>query len=249
MSKITENAIMARGVWDNFGQADKIKKYFHLRPTNSGVTVATTLNGYEMRGRIVANAQGLEKALKDIAAAYEILVSIDEEKKAEGMKRLGFDKRGRRSVNKGANLEEVAQATMINTMSCDLNLARALRAQWIEFIASEVILEAGNHRVDIIGFDREAKILYLFELKKGRTLKVEQVLGYVKYYESEKVKRELENLLKAYPINAVDEIKKIKGVMVMRYAENSNARWDEIEEKTGVDILFYRPSLAYIKYV
>lgn len=248
MLDIIENAAIAKTIWNSFSRADEIIKYFHLRPTNSGFTIVTTLSGYEMRGRSETSKEGLIKALEEISDKYRVLVSIDEKKRKKAMKDLGFKKRVKRGIGHGIDLEEVIQATMINTMSDDHNLAKALGVQKVEFIASEVILKKG--RVDIIGFDRGAKILYLFELKKGRTLKVEQALNYVKHYESKEVRGELENLLQVYPINAVDEINKIKGVMVMKYAGNSDcSKWEEIKEKTGIDILFYEPSLSYSKRV
>ena len=247
MLKIIENAKTAKSIWDSFDRADEINRYFHLRPTNSGVTIVTTLDGYEMRGRIEKNSEGLIGALNDIADKYKILVSLNDEKRKEAMGKLNFAKRRRRGAAKGFPLEEVVQATMINTMSDDYNLAKALNAQKVEFVASEVILKKGNHRVDIVGFDRTTKILYLFELKKDRTRKVEQVMDYVQHYERKEIREELGNLLKAYTINVVDEIKKIRGVMVMKHAENSGLeKWRKLKEEKNIKILFYRPSLAYI---
>lgn len=51
--KIIENAEIARVAWDEFIKDEsnkRILRFFHLRPTNSGVTIVTTLDGYEMRG-------------------------------------------------------------------------------------------------------------------------------------------------------------------------------------------------------
>jgi len=244
---IEKYAPIAKQAWQDFVKArdnrQRICNYFHLRPTNKGITVVTTLNNYEMRGvRGIKNAENLIALLEKIDKNYEVLTSLNnEKKKKEIMKDLGFPQRRKANDSKS---EEKIQATMINTMSKDKNLRGKLGAKdYIRFIASELIFEQGKHRVDIVGFD--GKTIYFFELKKGRTLKAKQLYDYVNYYNNKRVI--LEKLLKTYPINSVDSFKHIQGVMVMEYADNSVElkAWQELAKESGIRIVFYKPSLTY----
>lgn len=250
MQRIIDNAEMAKSVWDNFtneANNKKIERFFHLRPTNSGVTIVSTLNGYEMRGIRKNSHDNLRNTLEQILDKYDVLVSIDDTKKEKAMEDLKFGKRGSRNNQTGASLEEVAQAVMINTMSDNTDLAKLFSVEKIKFIASELILEKGPHRVDIIGVDEKTKTLYLFELKKGRTHRANQLSDYVGYYN--KKRDVLEKLLKTYPINSVDKFERIQGVMVMKYAENSfyQDKWKKDKEYYKIEILFYEHSLSYKK--
>ena len=135
---------------------------------------------------------------------------------------------------------------MIRKMSNDDDLMKKLKAKNnIKFIASELIFEQGNYRVDIVGYD--GIDLYLFELKKGRTTKVDQVKKYVDYYSEPDKRKTLEDLLSNYPISPVKSFDKIKGVMIMQYAENSyySKKWCEFEKKNTIKILFFEKYLAY----
>ncbi len=252
--RIIKNAEIAKLVWEKFVKVEdnkRIKKYFHLRPTNSGVTIVSTLSGYEMRGILKNSVDSLKNALERISDKYDVLVSIDDTKREKIMEEdLKFKRSDRRNNQTGVSLEEVVQATMINTMSDDHNLSKVLNADKIEFIASEVIFEKGKHRVDIVGFDRNSNVLYLFELKKGRTFKVEQVADYINYYAGKRERGILEKLLRTYPIHSVDKFERMQGVMVMKYAENSfhQFKWKDCKEKNKIEILFYKQSLSYIKY-
>jgi hypothetical protein len=147
------------------------------------------------------------------------------------------------SRNEEETLEYDIQARMINHMSQDLNLAAQLKsAESIRFVASEVILQRGPHRVDIIGFN--GTTLYFFELKKDRTTKVRQVRDYVEHYSGSELFRKLMSL---YPMISVPSYKEIKGVMVMRYAESSihHRRWRALEEENRIQIIFYQNSLVF----
>jgi len=181
--------------------------------------------------------------LEVISKNYEVLTSLNEKKKNEVMKNLDFPQRGKIKHRK---LEEKIQATMINTMGKDRNLKGKLKSSNnIHFVASELIFEKSKNRVDIVGYDN--KDIYLFELKKGRTKKVEQVADYVKYYSEKNKKDILRKILEHYPINPVKEFNKIKGVMVMEYAENSVGltAWQKLAKQNQIHILFYKSALMY----
>lgn len=246
--RITDYAVRAEQTWNDFVKADngrlRISRYFHLRPTNSGITVVTTLNNYEMRGVPgIRHAKALRALLEKIDKNYDVLVSIDDEKKENVLQALGFLCR---SDAKERKLEEKIQATMINTMSDDKNLAEKLETgKPIRFIASELIFEKGKHRVDIVGSDDQD--VYFFELKKDRTTAVRQVKEYIEYYSKKEKNVILRQLLASYPINSVKEFGRLIGIMVMEYAENSVTlqKWQELAKTNGIRILFYKPSLTY----
>lgn len=245
---IIKYARIATQAWENFIREDnsmrRIHKYFHLRPTNSGVTVITTLSGYEMRGVTgIKKEEELLNLLKEIEENYEILTSLDESRRSMIMKSLKFPIRGKAN---NVKLEEKIQATMINTMSSDNNLKDTLGAKnCIEFVASELIFTQGKHRVDIVGYDDQD--VYFFELKKERTKAVDQVKKYIEYYSENDNSAILKELLKNFPIKPVESFKRLIGVMVMEHAENSAGLgvWRELAKRDGTRILFYKPSLAY----
>ncbi|MCF7870365.1 MAG: hypothetical protein K9M01_04540 [Candidatus Omnitrophica bacterium] len=247
--KIIEYAKMAASTWEEFVKDDdneKIKNYFHLRPTNSGITIVSTLPDYEMRGITgIKTKKDLFSILNNINNEYAKITSLNPERKREVMEKLQFKSR---SKEKPKNiLEEKIQATMINTMSKDRNLPAKLGSQnkYIHFIASELILEKGPNRVDIVGYDE--KDIYLFELKKARTKKIDQVANYVNYYKQQPQIEVLKKLLANYPINPVKKFDNIKGIMVMEDADNSEGRsdWKKPAKEQGIKILFYSSSLKY----
>ena len=153
--KIVQYAKMASQVWGKFskGENAKISKFFHLRPTNSGVTIVSTLSGYEMRGiRNIKDEGVLLRALSKIAKEYKRITSLDDDLKTKIMEgQLEFNSRP--EEKKSRKLEEKIQALMINTMSRDRNLAAKLgaKSEFIKFVASELIFAQGNNRVDIAG--------------------------------------------------------------------------------------------------
>jgi hypothetical protein len=248
MMEIIKYAKMAAEAWETFiktgDKKQRVSKYFHLRPTNSGVTVATTLSDYEMRGITkIRDKEELLNILKKIDKNYEVLTSLNEDKKKEYMKNLHFLQRQKA---KDEILEEKIQAAMINTMSNDKNLKEKLNAKNpIRFIASEFIFDQGKNRVDVVGYDEQD--IYFFELKKGRTTAVKQVSEYVKYYSKEDKFTILRQILEAYPISSVKKIRRLIGVMVMEYAESSSGleKWKKLAKSNGIRILFYKSSLMY----
>ena len=244
--KIIDNAKMASVVWNdlNIEQQKAIKKSFHLRPTNSGVSIISTMPSFPMRGITnVSNKKDLKKILEGIFSKLKKIYSTEEKDSIKVLKGLGFPKRGESSKKE---LEEDIQALMIRNMMTDENLRKRLNAaNKIRFIASEFILKQGNNRIDIIGFDE--KDLYFFELKKERTTKVDQVKNYVDYYSEEQNLKVLKDVLRNYPINPVSEFGEIKGVMVMQYSENSfnQKKWGNLAKSNSIDIIFFEKSLLY----
>ena len=97
--KIIDYSLVANRAWTKYGDdvkgGQRIAKYFHLRPTNSGVTLISTLSNYEMRG-----IKGLKKEdeiidiLKKINDKYEVLTSVDDKKRNSTMGNLEFKQRG-----------------------------------------------------------------------------------------------------------------------------------------------------------
>lgn len=248
---ILENAIIAGRVYDNL--ADEQKKClekFHLRPTQSGITVVSTLPYAAMRGVDVTTEAALKTKLEGLAAAYPQIMADDEEAAGNYLiTQFGFQLRTHKTEEL---LEEDFQARMINFMHHS-NLAKLMglpAGRTIRFIASEFIFEQGNNRIDIIGFDGE--IVYLFELKKDRTRKVKQVRDYVDYYTSPAKVATFVNVLRSYPINPLPnlpDVPTVRGVMVMRDAANArnNPTWGQLAAEHNVDILFFEESITFRK--
>lgn len=240
--KHIENAKWTSEVWDRLDSSDRalLKKYFHLRPVSNGVTIVSTLPIAPMRGTHSTNAKDLERKLKYIIDGFKKITSVDKDK---ALKYLSHDKLGFKSRQGQRHLEENVQAILINSMERDKNLERSLGCEEpIQFVASEFIFEKGKNRIDVIGLS--GRVLYFFELKKDRTENVSQLEKYIEYYT--KHRNTLAELLFDYPINPAKSFDSIKGVMLMRHAENSIGRkiWREAKEK-GIVILFYRQSLEF----
>ncbi len=235
--KILQNTEMANAVWQNLTKEaqNDLNKYFHLRPTNSGVTIVSTLPFAPMRGFIATSRVALEAKLNEIFFNIEKLYSQDEGIVKETMKELGFKNR---QGDSNALLEEKWQARIINNMSGDKLLKEKLNAKDnIRFIASEFIFEQGKHKVDIVGFD--GNDLLFLELKKGRTTKVDQVTKYVDYYSSKEKSDILNIILKLYPCNPVKSFNTIRGVMIMEFHPNSPHNWQKLAKDNSIDILFF----------
>jgi predicted RNA-binding protein with PIN domain len=276
ISHYIEHAKMATRVWNALENKEFIGKYFHLRPTGSGVTIVSTLPFAPMRGVDIKTELQLKDKLDKIVADIPKISSVNINTALECLKKNGFKNRERENVLKEklmrilnenltiflddkktasacieklgikTPLEEHIQAIFINTMGSNNNLQRVLKSNGpIKFVASELIFESGKNKIDVVGFD--GKSLYFFELKKGRTTIVDQLVKYKKYYEEKRT--ELNKLLSAYPINAIDSImdKPIKPVMVMQYAENSinKADWKKSAEANEIEIIFFQDSYIF----
>jgi hypothetical protein len=243
---IIDNARTASEAWAKLSKADqkKLKRYFHLRPTQSGITIVSTMSFLPMRGLTVKPGQ-IDEALNFLIKNFNKYTQVDQDKAKEILINQGskfyFKSRSGVSV-----LEENIQALMINTMSEDKNLSRALNLRNnIQFIASELRFEMKAQRIDIVGYDSED--LYIFELKKARTSKISQLQSYIDYYNDPKIREFLTEVLKNYPIYPVKGFNNIFGCMVMEYCENASARKKLIAQAKPHKVLFYEPSIKYAK--
>lgn len=245
--QILDYAKVATAAWNQFDQEDQkiIQKYFHLRPTQSGVTLVTTLPFLAMRGRDgLQSEDDVSTLLRAIIKNYREITQDDDDRAVEVVSDILGIVVGRRDLSED-DLEYDIQARMINHMSDDSNLAKALGSKtMIQFVASEMIFEQGPNRVDIVGFN--GSDLFFFELKKGRTTKVKQVADYVRHYGESPL---LGPLLAVYPIYPVAAFEKIKGVMVMRHSEGSarHDKWKKLAELNRISIVFYRNSLSFAR--
>jgi len=243
---IIDNARTASEAWAKLSKTDqnKLKKYFHLRPTQSGITIVSTMSFLPMRGLSVKPGQ-IDEALNFLINNFKSYTQVDQDKAKKILINQGskfyFKSRSGASV-----LEENIQALMINTMSEDKNLPRALGLRNnIQFVASELRFEMKAQRIDIVGYDSED--LYIFELKKTRTSKIGQLHSYIDYYNDPNIREFLNELLKNYPIYPVKGFNNIFGCMVMEYCENTNHRKKLIAQAKPHKVLFYEPSIHYVK--
>ena len=246
---IIENAKFGTSAWQRLEDREKknLGKYFHLRPTQSGVTIVSTLPYAPMRGITgLASVSAISEALNKISQNFKKITQDDEEAAKQVLNvELGFALRP--DAGDHDPLEESYQAMMVNLMS-QSNIAESMGlSEKMEFIASELIFEQGPNRVDVVGIcGRE---LYFFELKRDRTTKVGQVREYVDYYSQPPNMAILKQLLANYPIRPVKEFDAIRGVMVMRYAESSFNRemWKKLALENQVKILFFVDSLHFMQ--
>jgi hypothetical protein len=175
---IIDYAKMASGVWNGLDEKNQndLKKNFHLRPTESGITIVSTVPNFAMRGITGIKDEITLKDTLNYLSKKIPRINADKEKTVNStMKSLGFKQRNEDNKLKKSDLEEDVQATMIRTMTGDDNLKKKLGLKEpMQFIASELIFSADEkNRIDIVGFDGET--LFFLELKRKRTTKVEQV--------------------------------------------------------------------------
>jgi hypothetical protein len=247
---IIRYAKIASAAWNNLTNDKKtvLMHCFHLRPTNNGITIVSTLPYAPMRGITgIKETKDLEMRLQILYKDLGILSQDDEDAAEEKLSSLGFKLRQRRypEPESGIELEDDFQAAMIRYMLRS-NLSDML-GDSVRFVASELIFEQGHNRVDIVGYSDTTNSLYFFELKKARTTKAHQVANDVQYYSSEENAVTLKSLLANYPINPINSYKGIKGVIVMRYAANSNKKWQKLASDNKIGILFFEQYINFHK--
>jgi len=244
--KISEISQMANSVWNSYSsvQQSSLSEFFHLRPTNSGVTVVSTLPFMPMRGiNNIKSENSLINLLDSILNIKNDILPKDENLAKKEFMKLGFKERTIKSIK-----EEDYQAKFINIMNCNDGLKKILNTpSLIQFVASEFIYEIGKNKIDIVGFD--GSDLYLFEFKNIRTTNVEQLVNYVNYFSLETNQIIIKKILSNYPIYPVKEFRNIKGVMTMPYAKNSFSYndWNSIGNKNGIEIIFFDESMNFYK--
>lgn len=219
--------------------------YFHLRPTSGGVTIVSHHPLAPMRGAD-CTADTLEDTLLRLDGHLSTLAAEypKEEELFAVLDRFGFS---HRSERKEKDLEEDVQAAFISGM-----ISRGAEYEGIQFLASELILRdedsSQQNRFDVVGY--KDHILYIFELKRGRTTAIyEQMDRYRKHFEA--YRQEFIELLTAYPRTAcpeaVEKIKDVKYVAVMKDARLSRQDWMTKAKNACVDTWFFRPTLAFRK--
>ncbi len=240
VKKIYKRSAIAKEVLeqylDNMPSAELFQKYFHLRPTSSGITIVSTLPDAPMRGIPLKNADELKNTLEHLGDLLPKLVSDDYEQVAETLRPLGFKKRSKKSIR-----EEDVQATFIRGM-----IAQESAYQNIRFVASELTLEK-TMRFDVVGYRSSDDTLFLFEVKKGRTTDAtNQVAEYRRHIEAYREK--FAKVLSVYPNLSVSSFSNIKCVAVMEFDENSpESIWENTVTAHDVDIWMYDRELNFPK--
>jgi hypothetical protein len=131
----------------------------------------------------------------------------------------------KKNFNEGfRNGEFPLQARMINGMSDNSALKKALGTNNLYFAASEVILQEetveGGKKIDIVAHDGAGKVFF-FELKTDDNKKdspLGQVASYILTYGKGGLKnKNFEDLMKNYPMYPIDSIKEYVGYAVIGY--------------------------------
>jgi hypothetical protein len=238
--KIIENAQLATQVWNKIEhkEKDKFTRYFHIRPTNESFTLVSVNSYLPMRGIHLQTPKDLESSIILLLNNLKKITSVNAGAAKKYLLNLGF---AEKSKAKNPQEDEI-QAKIIRTMNDNDNLCRIIGVDRIQFVASELVLEQKKTRIDIVGIAKNK--LILFELKRGRTNKTEQLYNYINYYNENIIK--LKELLSAYPINNVPSFNYIEGIMVMNFAENSpRETWQISENKHNIKIIFFEDSYIF----
>jgi len=230
VDKIADNAKAAQKVWKNFSQDPKLRDNFHLRPTTGGITIVSTLPHAPMRGVDVSIDQ-LDKRLKSISNQMDALLSVNKKTVTDNLNKLGF------KIKKSEVFrEENVQAMFIQGMVLGQEIYEG-----IDFVASELNLNVEN-RFDIVGI--KDNTLYIFELKKGRTLRcVKQTANYVKLVKDNEAA--FKKVLSDYPHNPVSAFENVRGIAVMRYAANATEKLIKSANEKGVGLWYYEQAITF----
>lgn len=238
VKRIRDYSIDAKEVFEEFlktsPQANLFRKYFHLRPTSSGVTIVSTLPDAPMRGISTTSKDDLKDKLSKIHTVLNKLVSDDYKLRRETLSSLGFKNRGTQTWR-----EEDAQAAFIRGMITEDPVYEG-----IQFVASELCLEQGN-RFDVVGLKNNT--LYLFELKRDRTTIVaDQAQRYYNHVNDHR--SDFDMVLSVYPNLANVHFDNVKTVVVMRRAENSpRSKWENYSRTSNVDVWLFEQSISFEK--
>ena len=94
--KILHYSKIANEAWQKLKKEDQniLNRHFHLRPTNSGVTIVSTLDIAAMRGvRGITKSEKIVDKLQEILSKTNELYSSDDKIRKEIMKGIGFKHR------------------------------------------------------------------------------------------------------------------------------------------------------------
>jgi len=125
--EILDYAKKSTDIWNSLPQEMKnsLNMYFHLRPTNSGITIVSTIPLFPMRGITgIKSKSDLLKKLNDICDNINKIYSVDEEDVTGILKEIGFKKRGDdlKEDKKEGDIEEDIQALKHNEIGAILTL-------------------------------------------------------------------------------------------------------------------------------
>lgn len=221
VERIYENAKAAKSIYEGLNLDNNFNKCFHLRPTGSGITIVSTLPYAPMRGKSVSKEK-LEETLLLLNKDFRRICCEDTDKAFEVLEKLDYKKR----TPPKSDLEENIQAEFIKGL-----LSEQSDYDGVTFITSELVLADESNRFDVVGFKNG--ILYIFELKKGRTFSaLPQVSGYVKFVKENK--DIFKRILSVYPNYSVNDFSDVKGIAVMEYAANVTPKLREDAVKNDV---------------
>jgi Holliday junction resolvase len=239
---IIENAKAVNGLYKELCRDANFKERFHLRPIGDRITIVSTLSCAPMWGLSVEKQQ-LEGTLEKLGKAFKTICSVTRETVLKGLKDVGYDIERK---TESPNSEAAVQAKFIQGL-----LAGQPDYEGIEFVASELSLgKESKHakktgRFDVVGLKGDT--LYVFELKKDRTTKVEQVVDYVALINANK--EHFRNVLSVYPNRAVGDWDKVQGVMVMSHAVNVTKEIGKKAKENGVELWYFEPAIRFVEKV
>lgn len=244
VQQVTDNSLISQEIFRSFlkkiNEPMSFLKCFHLRPTSNGVTIVSTLPYAAMRG-VSIKCSELGTKLDILSEHFNKLVGVDEYQAKQLLHDLGFQQRLRKYKSIDFALEEDIQAHFIRGM-----LDNQAYYDGIQFVASELNLEDSN-RFDVIGI--KDNCVYIFELKKGRTTAIfEQIGRYIEHFNQ--YGDEFSSLIQSYPNLRLPNIKinEVKGIAVMRYAENSSStKWESLIMQHQIDVWFYKEAISFYK--
>ena len=237
VKKIVNNVRIAKGISDrtrlDANYNSDFNKYFHLRPTSSGVTVVSILPYAPMRG-VVCTIDNLDNLLEKLHKGIKRLTGRSTADAEKFLESVGFKKRDK----EGAALEEHTQASFIRGM-----ILGQSNYEGVEFVASELAL-CREKRFDIVGIKGET--LYIFELKKGRTFSaISQANEYAELVKDNKTF--FDAVLETYPNRPVPRFSKVKVIIVMEYSANATPKLRADTKAAGIEIWYYEPALHFYK--
>jgi hypothetical protein len=210
INEVIKNSKFGKEEWNKIESEDvkkKFKKYFHLRPTQSGFTIVSTHPNRPMNGIQAVSKLNLKVGIENIEKA--INNENIEWKKANIILLRNHNKtRGFHITQKRPNKEYKVQANFINKLlEGSKEIKDIFGVKELDFIGSEIILPGKKEKIDILAYGETSsgsKKIFFIEVKKAgkvsRDLKekaFEQVQEYVDVYSKDK---DFATLIANYPM-------------------------------------------------
>jgi hypothetical protein len=212
----------------------QFKKYFHLRPGASGITLYSTQRHWPMRGQSQESVKKIRERL------LELVSQLEHSRDACSIDFGGIIGRLDMQYHDKSD-EDALQAAMISEMIDTEND----KYSGIQFIASEVILGRSHPRFDILGYHPRDELLYVFELKAAQINSAEcQVSEYRKYLSRPETMEMLCDMLRSYPAdcNLPDRSfshDDVRWVIVEPRDNRRGATEPEGKESDGIQFWYY----------